>query len=418
MSEAYSQSRYRRLGAKLALVLGLSPALTEAAASRHDPIRVRISAALVDEELRALLPATLPLPRALADLGEAGGKTITLAELKYCGAGEKGGGRFRAVTRQGAMGKAQVVLSASDGCEASLSELAKRAAVASGADDGFAVADLEAAWKPWELRLAVARAVVVGKGGRKGAATAFDKRGDILTVPTSDLRINTDAGAPIVLHAAPSFAASVVDLAVVMAEVAPGKAGTLDRTAAGGRGDVLPGQANMAVEIPLPVANQVLRRLTWTQPLTIPVNGDEIEIRQVSLSASGAGEGARVTASGSATPRTVRETMRWTLALAGDPLLVSGAQFSAELEDCAGQGTLAALSCNVRNGARGAAAETFAAAITQRYQGQPAHELASPLDFRFEVVGQRIELRGALLHLGIGARGLSAAVRLGTPVRE
>jgi hypothetical protein len=72
----------------------------------------------------------------------------------------------------------------------------------------------------------------------------------------------------------------------------------------------------------------------------------------------------------------------------------------------------------VRNGARSAAAEGFASALTQRYQGQPAHELASPLNLRFEVAGQRIELRGDLLRLGIGPRGLSAAARLETSVRE
>ena len=417
MSAAYSRRRYGRFSAKLALVVGLGPALSAAAAAEPEPVRARISAALVDEQMRALLPAPLPLTRALSELGEEGAKTITLAELKYCGASDKGAGRFRAVTRQGAMGKAQAILTASDSCRAGLSELAKRG-VGGEAGDGFVVADVEAVWKPWEVRLTVAHAVVAGKVGRSGAATHFDKRGEILTIPTSDLRIDTGAGAPIVLYAAPFFAASAIDLAVVMTEGAPAKATTLERAAASGRGDALPGQANIAAEIPLSVANQVLRRLTWAQPLTIPVNGDEVEIRQVSLSASGAGEGSRRTASGTATPRTIRETMQWTLALGGDPLLVSGAQFSAQFEDCAGLGTMAALGCNVRNGARSAAAEGFASALTQRYHGQPAHELASPLNLRFELASQRIELRGDLLRLGIGPRGLSAAARLETSVRE
>jgi hypothetical protein len=162
----------------------------------------------------------------------------------------------------------------------------------------------------------------------------------------------------------------------------------------------------------------VLRRLTWTQPLTIPVDRDEVEIRQVSLAGSGAGESARLTLSGTATPRTIREIMQWTVGLGGDPLLVSRGQFSAQLEDCSGLGTMAALACNLRNGARGAAAEAFGASLTQRYQGQPVHELASPLNLRFEVAGQRVELRGDLLHLGLGPRGLSASGRLGTMVRE
>ena len=94
------------------------------------------------------------------------------------------------------------------------------------------------------------------------------------------------------------------------------------------------------------------------------------------------------------------------------------AQFSGQLEDCSGLGTMAALACNVRNGARGAAAEAFGSGLTQRYQGQAAHELASPFNLRFEVAGQRIELRGDLLRLGFGPRGLTAVGRLGAVLRE
>ena len=400
----------------VAVVVGLLLSAPSRAAE-IDPVRVRISAALLDEEMRAFLPATLALPRSLAELGEEGARTMTLAELKYCGASEKGAGRFRAVIRQ-SNGKTQAILTAGDGCHASPAELAKRGAASSEAGEGLVLADLEATWKSWELKLAVVHALVVGKGGHKSAPAAFDKRVDILTISTSDLRIDAGPGAPIVLHVAPSFAATAVELAVAMTEGAPPKAATLERAAANGRGDILSGQANIAAEIPLQVANQVLRRLTWTQPLTIPVDRDEVEIRQVSLSGSGSGESARLTASGTATPSAIRETMQWTLALGGDPLLVSTAQFSGQLENCSGLATMAALACNVRNGARGAAAEAFGSSLTQRYQGQPVHELASPFDLRFEVARQRIELRGDLLRIGFGPRGLSASGRLGTVVRE
>jgi hypothetical protein len=280
------------------------------------------------------------------------------------------------------------------------------------------LADLEATWKSWELKLAVAHALVVGKGGGKGSLAAFDRRADFFTISTSDLRIDAGTGAPIVLHAAPAFAATAIDLALAMTEGSSPKAATLERVAASGRGDMLAGQANIAAEIPLLVANQVLRRLTWTQPLLIPVDRDEVELRQVSLAGSGAGESARLKVSGTATPRAIRETMQWTLALGRDPLVVSMAQFSGQLENCSGLATMAALACNVRNGARGAAAEAFGSSLTQRYQGQAVHELASPLDLRFEVAGRRIELRGDLLRLTFGPRGLTAAGRLGTVGRN
>jgi hypothetical protein len=417
MSAAHARMKHWRFWAGLAATLGLTVACASALAAESEPVRVRMAAALLDEEMRGFLPATLPLPRALADLGEDGARTVTLVELKYCGATEKGVGRLRAVIRQAAI-KAQAILTASDGCQASLVELSKRGAVSSEDGAGFVLADLEAAWKSWELKLAIIHALVVGKGGSKGATKAFDKRAEILTISTTDLRIDATPGAPIVLHAAPFFAATAIDLAVAMTEGAPPKAVALERAAATVRGDMLTGQANFAAEIPLPVANQVLKRLTWAQPLLIPVDRDEVEIRQVSLAGSGAGASARLTASGTATPRQVRETMQWMLALGGDPLLVSTGQFSGQLEDCAGLATMAALSCNLRNGARGAAAEAFGSALTQRYQGQPVHELASPLNLRFDVAGQRIELRGDLLRFSFGPRGLTAAGRLGTVTRE
>jgi len=417
MSAASFRIGQRRFLAGLAVAVGFSAACASVLAAEPDPVRVRISAALLDEEIRAFLPATLALPRTLAELGEEGARTITLAELKYCGATEKGAGRFRAVIRPSAT-KAQAFLTASDGCQVSLADLAKRGATSSdGSDgndgnDGLVLADLEATWKSWELKLAVVHALVLGKGARKGAPTTIDKRADIWTVSTSDLRIDTAVGAPIVLHAAPFFVANAIDLAVVMTEGTAPKAATLERAAASNRGDMLAGQSNMAAEVPLAVANQVLRRLTWTQPLTIPVDRDEVEVRQVSLVGLGNGESARLTVAGNATPRSIRETMQWTLLLSGDPLLLSSGKFSAQFEDCSGLGTMAALSCNLRNGARGAAAEGFGSALTQRYQGQPIHELASPLNLRFQVAGQRIELRGDLLRFAFGPRGLFASGRL------
>ena len=69
----------------------------------------------------------------------------------------------------------------------------------------------------------------------------------------------------------------------------------------------------------------------------------------------------------------------------------------------------------MRNGARAAAAEAFAAALTQKYQGQFVHDLASPQSLRFNVAGQRIDLRGDLVKTLFSARGLSAAAHLDVP---
>jgi len=405
--------------AGLAIALGLALASASARAAEPDVVRVRLASSLLDEVVHDFLPATLALPKSLADLGEDGARTVTLAEFRYCGASEKGVGRFRAVLRPAAI-KTQSILTASDGCQASLADLAMRGAMTIDGSSGFALADLETTWKAWELNLAIAHALIVGKGGPKAATTAFDKRADLLSVTTSDLRIDTGASAPMVLHAAPSFAATAIDLAVAMDDGPPPKAAVLEKAAATARGDLVVGQgnANLAAEIPLSVANQILRRLTWTQPITIALDRDDVEIRQVALTGAGAGKSARLSATGNATPRSIRETMEWTVALGGSPLVVSSARFAGQLEDCTGLATMAAMSCNLRNGARGAAAEGFASALNQRYQGQSVHELASPLGFHFQVAGQRIELRGDMLNFSFGPRGLAAAGRMTSVGRD
>jgi hypothetical protein len=99
-------------------------------------------------------------------------------------------------------------------------------------------------------------------------------------------------------------------------------------------------------------------------------------------------------------------------------LSVSSVRVAGQLEDCSALGTMAALGCNVRNGARSAAAEAFGRALTQQYQGRLVHELASPQSLRFKIAGQRIELRGDLLRTSFGAHGLSAAAHLDPPNRE
>jgi hypothetical protein len=146
--------------------------------------------------------------------------------------------------------------------------------------------------------------------------------------------------------------------------------------------------------------------------LVIPANREEVEVSDVTLAGQGAGEAAGLSLAGNASPRSMRETVRWNLLAAGEPLRVSSLRATPQFEDCSTLGTMAAIGCNVRNGARTAAAEAFAQAFIQRYQGRFVHEVSSPLDLRFTVAGQRILLRGDLVRTAFSARGLMIAGRL------
>jgi hypothetical protein len=385
------------------IAVGLSSG--SAAAAESEAAHVRVAAALLEEIVQGALPATITLPR---ELGEGGDKTFQMTGLRYCGAGEKGNGRFRAAGRLGVgEPRREPAFAADEVCRPGLAELAEHAQPAFA--EGTVLVDLEATWKPWELKLSAVRAVVTIENGRPRPLSGLDKRMELLSVSSADLRIDIPAGAPIVLHAMPTFLESAVEVAIVLADKAPAKP---PRAAAGAREALLAGQANLGAAIPAAFANQVLRLLTGSQPLTIPVDRDEVDIQNVVLTGEGTGDAARLTLTGNATPRSVRETMRWTLAAGGEPLRMSSVRVTAQFEDCAGLGTMAALGCNVRNGARAAAAEGFGQALTQRYEGQLVHELVSPLSLRFGIAGQRIELRGDLVRTAFSARGLSAAAHL------
>jgi|GEM_PF-4418281 len=399
-------SWYAGIGGVIYLVMGLLPAPVGAAGS--EVAHLRVGAALIEASAQSALPATITLPR---DFGDDGGKTVVLTEIRYCGVGDQGGGRLRVA---GCLGVCEPhpksVLVGGAACRQDLGDLVAKGK--SEMPEGTLLVDLEATWKPWRLKVSTVRAWVLGKDGRARAIGGPDKQPDLFTISTADLRIDAGAGQPILLHAVPTFLAGAAGITIVLAEKAPAKA-----PASAHRFDESPwtGQTNIAAEIPVTFANALLSRLTGKQPLSLPVNGDEIDVGNVSLQGRGTGKKAPLTLTGDATPRSVRETMRWNLVADGEPLRVSSVRMSAQLEDCSGLATMAALGCNVRNGARATAAEAFGQTLTQRYQGRFVHDLASPQYLRFSVAGQRVELQGDLLRISFGLHGVSAAAHMEPP---
>jgi hypothetical protein len=387
----------------LACVVGFS----SVAAAATEAGQVSVASALVDEIAQGLLPARLELPRALAESAFAGARTASLAELKYCGTGEKDAGLFRVVVLQNNVGKAQSLLAIPASCQLSLGELARPAASLVGPGQSLAIADVEAFVQARELKLWLVRGVVVRGDATKRVPETFDKRLELGALPTSALRFDLE-GFAIFLHEVPAFGNRSVGLAVAVSD------GVSDKVALSERGSgkaiaPLEGQATLAAEVPLATLNILLRRLTTSKPITIALQGDEIDLRNISVQATGRGAATQVTVIGTATPRSIRETVQWTLDLAGDPLSVSSVRAVAQLEDCAGQGALAGIACDLRNGGRSAAAEAFAATLTNRYGGQSVHALASPIDTRFTVAGRRLHLSGDLLRVAGGRTGLAAA---------
>jgi hypothetical protein len=388
----------------LACLAGFSSSVAAAATEAG---QVSVASSLIDEIAQSALPARVDLPHVLADVAFAGARTATLAELRYCGTGENGAGRFRAVVLQNNVGKTQSLLSIPASCQLSLGELAIPAASLVGPGQSLAVADVEAVFQARELKLGLVRAVLVHGDATKRVPETFDKRLELASLPPSALRFELE-GFAISLREAPAFGNRSVGLVVAVSD-GGAETGALSERGSSKPSTPLEAQATLAVEVPLTTLNVLLRRRTAGSPITIALQGDEIDLRNISVQSVGRGAATKVTATGSATPRSIRETVQWTVNLAGDPLLVSSVRAVAQLEDCAGQGALAGIACDLRNGGRSTAAEAFAATLTNRYGGQAVHVLASPIDARFSVAGRSIHLSGDLLRVGGGRAGLAAA---------
>ena len=387
------------------------------AATAVEPARARVAGSLIDDLVRRVLPVDLVLPSAMlksADGGVAESPVaVAITDLRYCGVTDRGVGRFRAVMRIGnsfGEGAMPSTLAGDEGCRKSLNDLARRIATASAGAQEVLVADLDALWRPWELRLVLARTSTPSspKPGVPQPLGGLSEgvRRDLLTISTSGFRVRTDVGQAITFHVAPSFAPDAIDIAVIVAE--DGSAAPAARPAGGGASLVLSGDATAVAELPHAFANQVLRHLTQAEPFPIQVDREVVDVQNASVTGSAGG----LTVAAMATPRSIRESVRLTVQAGGADLRVGGVRADAQLESCGGLGTLAAIGCNARNAGRNAAAGAFAATMTRKYQGQLVRELAGPQELRFEIGDRRVDLQGDLLHLASGPRGLSAVARL------
>ncbi len=378
------------------LALGFWGAALPSRAAEAPVARARLAGELVDEIVHGLLPVTVTVPRRT---GERELRSLRLLGVRYCGPGEKGSGRFRA---RASTGSGEATLAPS--CAGSLTELVERAGP--GLSEGTVFVDLEASWKGWELHLDAVGAVVAGKDGAALPAPGFEERTSLLVGSTAELRIETGAE-PIVFHAALAFEDKGIGLALSFAERAPQRA---PRISAGRF--VMPDSATCTAELPLVVANQLLGSLTARRPLAVPLQGETLDIAGVSLAASGAGREARLILTGSAEARTLREPARWSLTAGGEPLRLTSVTMTGRSEPCEGLGTVAAVACRVRNGARVATAEASGRGLTERYQQRLVHELVSPVSLSVSIAGQRVVLHGDLTRLSATAAGLTASARL------
>jgi hypothetical protein len=413
-------SHLGRMVAAVALAVALFAAPRPAAGQpAREPARLRFSAALLDELFSRLVPAPLAVPVAAAPDGgsAATSETLTLVELRYCGQGARGAaGRLRAVVRagggeRGAAGASRAAADAGSarvleaaGCTTELDRLARRAAAVLG--DAAAVADVEASYRPYELRVAVVRAAAAK---RTSPALAILSRaaGPLLSLATAPIVLGGPGGQPLGFRVGVGFGDEAVELRAVPDDGGPGPAagaggGGVASVASAGSG------ATVAADLPHQLANQILARVSRPGPFVVELDRETVELRDLAISGNGAG----VSIIGLGTPRSVRETARMSVDAGGRDLAIESVRAEPELESCSTRPLLDRLACGGRNTARSAAASALAASLTHRYQGQLVRVLAGVQELALDLPGYRLALSGDILRIGPTSTGITIAARL------
>jgi hypothetical protein len=235
-----------------------------------------------------------------------------------------------------------------------------------------------------------------------------EARRELLAFSTAGLTVPTDFGV-LVFHAAPLFAADAIEVAAVLGE--PGASPPTTRPVAPGAATAISADAgaNATLDLPYTLVNHLLRILTGGKPLPVRLGRETVDVRNLSLAATGAGG---IAIAGTATSRTVPESGRVTVTAGGGDLQVATIRVEPQLENCGGLGGLASLACNARNAGRAGAAAALGATATDRYQNQLVRELAGPQELRCEVGRHDLRLAAELQRIAAGARGLSVSARL------
>jgi hypothetical protein len=293
-------------------------------------------------------------------------------------------------------------------CKAPLGDLGRRAGAGlTRADTALVLADLEASWHPWEVRVSVARFVVAGEP--RGVAGWGDARRDVVAFSTAGLVVPTDLG-PLVFHVSPLFASDGIELAASFGESGsspPMSAPTPVASSAGGGSTSSDPVANAIIELPFPLANRLLHGFT-ARPLPVRVGRETFDVQNASLR----GSPGNVALTALASPRGLPESARVTVTASGDDLRIGTVRGDAQLESCAGLGMIASVACSARNGARNAAATALGTSATERYRGQLLRELAGPEELHLGIARRDLKMTGELLRITATARGLVVGARL------
>jgi len=390
-------------GVLAAVAVSVAGHQSVARAGEGEGARALVGTALLEQLVRARLPAAVPLP---ARAGGGGG-SASVIEARLCLPDKAGRGHVLAVLVSGAPpGRSGAgSLRPSEDCQAPLDAVAQRLLPAVGAP-AVAVADLAIAFRPGELRLSIEKAAVAAE---KGAAAAealrtLGSRTALPAVPLADLKVPMDAGPPLVLGIGLDWRREGVGVTV-------GLGGAASRP--GGRADLagtVPG-TSLCAELPLSFVSALLAAVQRRGPFEVRLDSEIVEVADVRVAAQGAG----LQVTGMATPRSVRQPLRVTADLAGEDLQIAEVRVDAQLEDCSGVALLQRVACNARNAARSAAGEAVAAALRQQYRGRLVRDFIGGQRIDLGIAGQPLPLQAEVLRLG--ARGsvvqIDAAARPG-----
>jgi hypothetical protein len=372
-----------------------------AAAGEGEAARALVGTGLLERLIKAQLPAAVPLP-ARAGAAAASAQVI---EARLCPPDKSGRGHALAVLvpATAAARPSAGSLRTPEDCKLALDALAQRLLPDAGAP-AVAVADLAVGFRPGEIRLSIEKAAVAAEKGAAAAEAlrALGPRTALPPVALGDPRIPLEGGPPLALALSLDWRREGLAAAVGLGGAAgkPGSRADLAGTATG---------TALVAELPLPFVGALLAAAQRRGPFEVRLDSEIVEVSDVRVAAQGSG----LQVTGTATPRSLRQSMRLAADLAGEDLEIAELRVDAELEDCSGVGLLQKVGCNARNAARSAAAEAAAAGLRQRYRGRLVRDLVGAQRIDLGLAGQPLELRaeplrftarGGAVHIDVAAQ--------------
>jgi hypothetical protein len=325
---------------------------------------------LITEVADQALPLKVNQPTDPTDIGA---QQLTVTELLYCGADNRGDGRMIGVIDEGNVPLRARSLEPSD-CAQPLATIAARELRVPGAPEWVEAARLRLTWQPWRLSLTIAETASAARPGFT-APNLRSATAQSANFPTSGLQPLTGPGHNLRFDLAVGFRRDGIVIDAYPSDTASNPAANFpSNDTLSAQIEAAPPAANVIASARYGFINQMLT--IYSPTFNIPVNVQGLSTTLLTRDLSVKGSDNQLTLTGKMISQNLTYDSR--VDCAGDDLAVEQVAMEAAGVNCAQPDMMSWLQCQAGHG--------LAAALTAYYQNQPLHvsTQSRPLHFTFE----------------------------------